>query len=694
MKAPKFASILAACIAGALCSSCTSPCDIVWNEGATVEGVKEVSYTMDIQNPPKGTDWVIWFSQFRAPITMEEGSQGTIEHISGTLYLVRPTADTKGRTLTLKYKSRALVAHNRAPEAFYLQEKGKDPVRLRFTQNFMPSEDIRSFEYTHVQTNVEDMIPALKKVTRTGGDATVNPDVEAQIVSGRPAGWYRISIGEATTVEAADADGAYYAGVTIANIIGNAGGTTVPAMVIEDWPDLGYRGVMLDVSRNFTRKEDLKTLIALISRYKANVLHLHFGDDEGWRIEIDGLPELTSYGAFRAIPVLNEDGSYSEPDALQMTYSATSGKDDKDAVGNGYYTHADFVEILRFANDHHVRVVPEFDTPGHSRAAIKSMEKRAELTGDTSCLLSEPEDKSEYVSVQDYTDNAINVALESTYTFTEKVFDGLIALYKEAGAPLPAIHVGGDEVPEGAWMDSPACRKLMAENGWTTPEQLKNYYVGRVIDIAAARGLKIAGWQDLAQNLDPATFAKMKDNLEFTNFWTVSHGRDQLGYQFANSGLGVVISSAPNTYLDFAYNRDKKERGHNWGGYVDERRTFSLLPYDIYRSVRWNDEGRIADISNADEGKVKLSPEGRDNILGIQGQLWAETLRNFGHVTYYIFPKALGLFERGWNSKPAWAGTRTSDDPEFTAAFDKFYSIIVDHEMPYYESEGVSYHKN
>lgn len=694
MKTNKFSSFLVICIACAICASCTSPCDIVWNEGAVTDGDREVTYTMDIQNPPKGTDWVIWFSQFRAPITMEEGSQGTIDHISGTLYLIRPTADTKGKTLTLKYKSRTLVAHNRAPEAFYLKENGKDLVRLTFTQNFQPSEDIKSFEYAHVQTKVEDMIPALKKVTRTGGDTTVKTDAEAEFVSGKPAGWYRITIGETTRIEAADADGAYYAGVTINNLICNAGGETVPAMVIEDWPDLGHRGVMLDVSRNFTKKDDVKTLIALISRYKANVLHLHFGDDEGWRIEIEGLPELTSYGAYRAIPVLNEDGSYSEPEALQMTYSATSGKDDEDAVGNGFFSRADFVEILKFANEHHVRVIPEFDTPGHSRAMIKSMEKRAELTGDTSCLLSEPEDVSEYVSVQDYTDNAINVALESTYTFISKVFDGLIAIYKEAGAPLPTIHIGGDEVPEGAWMGSPACKKLMAENGWDNPGQLYRYYINRVMDIAAAKGVKIAGWQDVAQNIDSATLEKMKENLEYTNFWTVSHGRDQLGYQFANEGLGVIMSSAPNTYLDFSYNRDKKERGHNWGGYVDERRTFSLLPYDIYRSVRWDDEGKLADISDADAGKVALTAKGRPNILGVQGQLWAETLRCFDHVTYYIFPKALGLFERGWNAEPVWAASKIADDPVFVADFNKFYSIIVDHEMPYYDSIGISYHKN
>ena len=106
------------------------------------------------------------------------------------------------------------------------------------------------------------------------------------------------------------------------------------------------------------------------------------------------------------------------------------------------------------------------------------------------------------------------------------------------------------------------------------------------------------------------------------------------------------------------------------------------------------EEGKLADISDADAGKVALTAKGRPNILGVQGQLWAETLRCFDHVTYYIFPKALGLFERGWNAEPVWAASKIADDPVFVADFNKFYSIIVDHEMPYYASISISYHKN
>ncbi|MBR2747692.1 MAG: family 20 glycosylhydrolase, partial [Bacteroidales bacterium] len=242
------------------------------------------------------------------------------------------------------------------------------------------------------------MIPSLKKVEKAEGTTVVPADVKPETVEGKPAGWYRITLNGEVKVEAADEDGAHYAAVTIDNLKRNAGGATVPNAVIEDWPDLPYRGIMLDVSRDFTSKDNLLKLIDLLDHYKVNRLHLHLGDDEGWRVEIAGLPELTSYGAYRGIPVLNEDGTISEPDALMPTYCVTPDRNDKATLGNGYYTKADFIEILRYAADRRIAVIPEFDMPGHSRAAIKSMEYRARTTGDASMLLSEPEDVSEYNS--------------------------------------------------------------------------------------------------------------------------------------------------------------------------------------------------------------------------------------------------------------------------------------------------------
>ena len=666
-------------------SACNKQASVIWTEGETDTNSGYAHHSLTVVNPPKGADWVLWFSQFRTPVKMDEGSVASIRHISGTLYCLVPERGFEGETLTVSYSARALASQCRAPEAFFIQEKGKDPVEIAFDYEFLPCTEVKSFEYNHVETTPSDIIPQLKRISELEGTTAAAP-ATTEIIGGEIPGWYRITIDGSIRIEAADEDGAYYAGITLENITRNAKGADLGNMVIEDWPDMQHRGIMLDISRNFTSKDNLLKLIDIIAHYKANVLHLHFGDDEGWRIAIDGLPELTSYSAHRCIPVLNEDGSFSEPDGLQLTYSAHAG--------DGFYTHEDFVEILRYAKERHIRVIPEFDTPGHSRAAIKAMEQHAAATSDPCCLLSEAEDASEYVSVQDYTDNAINVALPSTYTFIGKVFDALIAMYREADAELPAIHVGGDEVPEGAWIGSPACRKLMEENGWDSPAMLKDYYIRKVAEIAAAKGVKIAGWQELVQNLTPETAAILKENLLYTNLWSVSHGKDELAYKFANDGLNVVLSNASNAYLDFAYNDNKTERGHNWGGYVDERRSFSFLPFNVYRSVRWDDHRNVCDIAGAAEGKTPLNPEARCHIIGIQGQLWAETLRNFDHVTYYIFPKALGLFERGWNASPDWENTTKSDDPAFTGAFDKFYSIIVDNEMPYYDSIGISYHRN
>ncbi len=688
-----FLLVFSAC---ALCAACSSPCRIVWTEGGTDPESGKALHTLEILNPPAGTDWTIWFGQFRTPVTMQEGSPATIEHVSGTLYRIIPGEGADGSDMVLAYEARPLANQCRAPEGFYLQEKGGKARPVGVSYNFLPAEEVKTFAWNHVATGVFDIIPRLKQVETNEGVTNIQYLAPNDIVydSSQVPGWYRITLDGKIHIEAADKEGAEHAVVTLTRLRENSGDFNVPDCVITDWPDLPYRGLMLDVSRNFTKKDDMIRLISLLAHYKVNRLHLHFGDDEGWRIEIDGLPELTSYGAFRGIPELQEDGSIKEPDALQPTYCGSLDRDDKASPANGYYSHEDFVEILRCAWDSGIRVIPEFDTPGHSRAAVKSMEVRAARTGDTTYLLSEPEDTSEYESVQDYTDNVINVALPSTYAFIGKVFDGLIAMYEEAGVPLEAIHIGGDEVPEGAWTGSPACRVLMEANGRTDTAWLTDYYINRVLDLAEERGIKIAGWQDICQGVEPATFERLKKDLAFTNFWTVSHGRDELAYQFADEGIPVVISSAPNCYLDFAYNPSKTERGHNWGGYVDERRSFSLLPYDIYRSVRWDDYGEIADISQADAGKTPLLPDSRGNIIGVSGQLWAETLRNFDHVTYYIFPKALGLFERGWNATPAWQDTRVSDDPAFTEDFDRFFSIVTDHEYPYYESLGIAYHRH
>lgn len=667
--------------------SCANKPSVVWTEGETDPETGLAVHTLTVLNAPEGTDWTLWLTSNHITPGKLVDAEGSIELFHGCYYKVAPM-EREGKDLVIRYTDRPLQRHCWAPEGFAIEQNGK-VVALDAEFEFLPSEVIPDFPYNHVKTEVWDMIPSLKSVTPAEGTTTVTQMPEVEIVPSCKAGWYKIVLDGECKVQAADEDGAQYAKVTLENLKRNAGGNELPNLVIEDWPDFGYRGFMLDISRNFTNKDNILKFIDLLAHYKASVFHLHFGDDEGWRVEIPQFPELTTYGAYHEFPYKDENGNYTETNYLLPSYNGSVDPKDLTSSANGHLTAAEYVEIVKYAWERRITVIPEFDTPGHSRAAIKAMQAYAERTGDDSYLLSDPEDKSEYCSVQYYKDNALNVALPSTYKFIEVVFDQLIAYHKEAGAPIPAIHVGGDEVPHGAWVGSEPCQKIMAERGWDNIELLKSYYIENVLDIAESRGVKISGWQELVMDLEDHVYERMKKNLYSVNFWHTGTGNEEFPYKYANDGVPAVLSNMTNTYVDFAYTPDKTERGLSWGGFVDERRSFSLLPFDIYRSVRWDDKGRIRNIEKLPEGKTPLVA--KQNIIGVQAQLWTETVRSFDHVTSYVFPKVCGVFERAWNASPSWEGTTVADDPAFMTELDRYYSTVVDHEMPYYEAEGVVY---
>ena len=667
--------------------SCANKPSVVWTEGETDPETGLAVHTLTVLNAPEGTDWTLWLTSNHITPGKLVDAEGSIELFHGCYYKVSPM-EREGKDLVIRYTDRPLQRHCWAPEGFAIEQDGK-VVALDAEFEFLPSEVIPDFPYNHVKTEVWDMIPSLKSVTPAEGTTTVAQMPEVEIVPSCKAGWYKIVLDGECKVQAADEDGAQYAKVTLENLKRNAGGNKLPNLVIEDWPDFGYRGFMLDISRNFTNKDNILKFIDLLAHYKASVFHLHFGDDEGWRVEIPQFPELTTYGAYHEFPYKDENGNYTETNYLLPSYNGSVDPKDLTSSANGHLTAAEYVEIVKYAWERRITVIPEFDTPGHSRAAIKAMQAYAKRTGDDSYLLSDPEDKSEYCSVQYYKDNALNVALPSTYKFIEVVFDQLIAYHKEAGAPIPAIHVGGDEVPHGAWVGSEPCQKIMAERGWDNIELLKSYYIENVLDIAESRGVKISGWQELVMDLEDHVYERMKKNLYSVNFWHTGTGNEEFPYKYANDGVPAVLSNMTNTYVDFAYTPDKTERGLSWGGFVDERRSFSLLPFDIYRSVRWDDKGRIRNIEKLPEGKTPLVA--KQNIIGVQAQLWTETVRSFDHVTSYVFPKVCGVFERAWNASPSWEGTTVADDPAFMTELDRYYSTVVDHEMPYYEAEGVVY---
>lgn len=461
--------------------------------------------------------------------------------------------------------------------------------------------------------------------------------------------------------------------------------------IINDYPDLPYRGIMFDVSRNFTKKENLLKLIDYLSMYKINMLHLHLADDEGWRIEIPGLEELTEVGARRG-------HTLDEADRLYPAYGSGWNPQDENSSGNGYYSREDFVDILKYAKSRHIDIIPEIDLPGHSRAAIVAMKARYKKYKDSDLkkaeefLLTESADTSKYVSVQNYNDNVVNVALPSTYRFVNKVIEEMAQMYTDAGVNMNVLHVGGDEVPKGAWTGSPACKELMTNENMQEARELKDYFVQQVLDICRPKNIQIAGWQEIvlkphANDVDQR-FSKDK---VISYCWNTAPylKADEIPYKLANKGFNVVLSNAPNFYMDFAYSPDFYESGLNWGGYVDEFNSFDMQPFNIYRSIRRSPDGQPLVNLDSAEDKEQLNPIARKYILGVQGQLFSETIRNFDMVTYYLFPKSLGLAERGWNAESDWIVSQNEED--YLAAVNLFNTKIGEKELPRLAAMNVSF---
>ena len=576
-----------------------------WTEGAT-EADGRALHTLVLHDMPKGSR--VWFQELFDGKTSVEGP--AMNHYQGTSWYIDIP---QSGTVTLKYYGRPLPRHSWAPEAFVLQQKGRPDlpmeVRYHFQEHPQAEKDEGRF-VSDYEPQLADMIPQVKRVSY--GTELL------ETLETHPAGWYRITIGEdgEPKVDADDEDGAFYAQTTLAKLPRH-----LQPMTIEDWPDFAYRGFMLDVVRDFRTVDEVLEILDLMASWKLNILHFHIADDESWCLEIKDFPELTEYGAHHALP----DWDLHETAALKPTANGQ--------IGNAtFYTAEEYMKIIRYAWDRRIKVIPEFDTPGHSRASIKAMQAYERRTGDSSFRLQDPADTSRYWSAQDFTDNVLSVYLPSVYKFYGAVFDEVIRLHKEAGVPLPAIHIGGDEVPDGAWSGRDR-------------HEMKDIFINGMLDLAEARDILLAGWEDIAKGLEPETQERLKNSLYFINVWNTD----------GIEGFPVVLSPASYTYLDLAYSDAHEEIGLHWAGYVDERKTFALNPIDY-----------------------------KGDIIGVQAQLWSSQLRSFDNATYQMLPKALGVAERGWNG-----GT---NEPIETA-FERFYSIIVAREMPEWERKGYVFKK-
>ena len=481
----------------------------------------------------------------------------------------------------------------------------------------------------------------------------------------------------------------------------------MPCCVITDYPDTPHRGLMLDIARNFTGKQEIMRIINLLAMYKMNVLHLHLTDDEGWRIEIPGLPELTEVGSRRGYTA-------DERDCLYPMYSGGWNPNDNTASGNGFLTRNDYIEILRYARQHHVSIVPEIDLPGHSRAAIKAMEARywryaaSDSAKAKEYLLSDFQDTSRYVSAQHYTDNVICIALPSCYTFCQKVIDEMMAMYREAEAPISIFHVGGDEVPRGAWLGSPKVAEYVyalqhpAEAGFTNIRNdqindqiandkivnisiLKDSFLEAIAAMLAEYGVQTAGWEEVAyRNGNPNPRFAGKNILTYAWNSVPEWRGDEKPYRLANAGYPVMVCSVCNLYMDMCYLNHEQESGLNWGGYVDEYCSFDLRPDSLYLSVRRTLKGEQRDLeAYVRSDKTALIPDSAKNLRGVQAQLWSETIRNSAQLERYLLPKLLGTAERCWNNR--WKGS-------YEDALNHYNRLLWQYEIPRLHYLGYSFH--
>jgi hexosaminidase len=369
----------------------------------------------------------------------------------------------------------------------------------------------------------------------------------------------------------------------------------VPYVKITDYPRFAWRGVMLDVSRNFFSKEEVKTYIDQISAYKYNTFHWHLTDDHGWRIEIKSLPKLTQVGAWR----VKRYGVFGERESPKPGEAATEG---------GFYTQEDIKEIIKYADERHVTIIPEIDVPGHSMAAIASYPELC-CTKDTSIRVNPGSNFAEWFpngKFKMFTDNTFNPSDEKVYQFLDKVFSEIATLF-----PNPYIHVGGDECYKGYWEANAGCQALMKKMGYEHSEQLQGYFMNRVEKILQSKGKKLLGWDEILEGgISPGA--------------TVMSWRGvKRGIQAAQLKHDVIMT--PNTF-----------------SYIDYVQGEPSIEPPIYANLR-----AIKCYS------FEPVPEGVDAkyILGGQANLWTEKIQTLRHAQYMTYPRAWALSEVYWSPK-------------------------------------------
>lgn len=376
----------------------------------------------------------------------------------------------------------------------------------------------------------------------------------------------------------------------------------IPCVSITDYPRFEWRGLMFDVTRHFFTKEEVKKFIDNMVKYKYNLLHLGLTNDEGWRIQIKSLPKLTDVGAWR-VNKTGYFGSFSQPQPNEL----------KDY--GGFYTQEDIKELVKYAADRFVNIMPEIDVPGHSLAAIASYPELSCTPGAEKYNVRSGEqimDWSKGAPPIALLDNTLCPANEKVYSFLDSVITEVAALF-----PFEYIHMGGDEAPHNFWEKNPAILALMQKEGLKTMVEVQGYFTKRVEAIVQAKGKKLIGWDEILEGGPSTTTAVMS--------WRGVDG----GIKAAKMGHEVVMSPTTFAYLDYMQG------------------DIAIEPKN-YASLRLNKSYEFDPGAGIDSIKF---------IKGGQANLWTEQIYNMRQVEYMLWPRALAISESVWSqpAKKNWA---------------------------------------
>lgn len=370
----------------------------------------------------------------------------------------------------------------------------------------------------------------------------------------------------------------------------------IPCVEITDYPRFGWRGLMFDVSRHFFTKQEVKDFIDQMARYKFNVLHWHLTDDEGWRIEIKSLPALTTKGSKR-VDKTGYFGTFWPPLPNEpLNYG-------------GFYTQEDIKEVVQYAKEHFVEILPEIDVPGHSLAAIVSYPELSGTPGAENYRVRSGEKIMDWHTNGTFSaliNNTLNPSSEKVYTFLDKVFTEVAALF-----PFDYIHVGGDECAKNFWEKNEEVKLLMKKEGLNSMNEVQAYFEKRVGKIISSKGKKLIGWDEILEGGLAENAAVMS--------WRGEKG----GIEAAKLKHEVVMSPTTFAYLDFMQG--------------DE-----IIEPKVYASLRLNKAYEFEPVPAGVDPKY---------IKGGQANIWTEQITNTRHLQYMTWPRSFAIAESVWSPK-------------------------------------------